>query len=456
MQSWLRGHGRLSAAAAGRLVRTGRALEYLPAVAAAFADGRVTAEQVALIAPISREEHRAAAAAQDMDLAAVDPALADVAATRPPAELAQVVHHYLARLDPDGPEPDPTERRSLSFARHADGWVTGRFELDPVGGEKVQAVLESMVQANRPPGTPAPAPSGSGTRSCSGPTTPWPPATCRSCAPSNHTWPSPSRSPTWSTRTPAPGRRPPASAPRSPPPGPACSPATARSPGSSSDRKGGRWSWAAPTGWCHPTCGGRSRSATGTACSPAASRRRTGATSTTCRTGSTVARPASTTPRCSARPPHQGPPRIPGRTTTRRPMAHLAARRHRDPAAPPPARRLTTPRPGRPGPRFAWRGRRAALGGASTRREKRAPDEPGEESADNPAGNSARSAPAASASSPATSSASRRSGRARRRRCSPSPPAATPSPSCRPAPGRRRSTRSPVHCWTARSSSSPR
>src|SRR5690349_2841998 len=51
MQSWLGGHGRLSPAAAHRLVRTGRALEHLPAVAAAFAAGRVTAEQVAVIAP---------------------------------------------------------------------------------------------------------------------------------------------------------------------------------------------------------------------------------------------------------------------------------------------------------------------------------------------------------------------------------------------------------------------
>jgi Domain of unknown function (DUF222) len=51
MQSWLRGHARLSPAAAGQLVRAGRALEHLPAVAAAFADGRVTAEQVATIAP---------------------------------------------------------------------------------------------------------------------------------------------------------------------------------------------------------------------------------------------------------------------------------------------------------------------------------------------------------------------------------------------------------------------
>jgi hypothetical protein len=152
MASWLRGHLRLSPAAANQIVRNGRALEQLPAVAAGCADGRVTAEQVSVIASVTRPENVVAAAEQGVDLAAVDATLADVAATRPQAELAQVVHHYLARLDPDGTEPDPTERRSLSFARHDDGWVTGRFELDPVGGEKVQAVLESMLQANRPAG----------------------------------------------------------------------------------------------------------------------------------------------------------------------------------------------------------------------------------------------------------------------------------------------------------------
>ena len=62
------------------------------------------------------------------------------------------MHHYLARLDPDGTEPDPTEGRSLAIARHADGSRTIRGELDAVGGEKVQAVLESIVQANRPAG----------------------------------------------------------------------------------------------------------------------------------------------------------------------------------------------------------------------------------------------------------------------------------------------------------------
>src|SRR4051794_19205332 len=152
MQSWLRGHGRLSDSAAHRLVAGGRALQHLPAVAAAFAAGRVTAEQVTGIAPVAREDHRTAAAAAGVDLAAVDTVLADTAATRPIRELAQVVHHYLARLDPDGTEPDPTDGRRLTMTAHPDGSWTGRFELDAVGGQKVATVLEAMVQANRPQG----------------------------------------------------------------------------------------------------------------------------------------------------------------------------------------------------------------------------------------------------------------------------------------------------------------
>jgi hypothetical protein len=51
MASWLRGHSRLSARAAGLLVRNGRALEHLPAVAAGCAAGQITADQLAVIAP---------------------------------------------------------------------------------------------------------------------------------------------------------------------------------------------------------------------------------------------------------------------------------------------------------------------------------------------------------------------------------------------------------------------
>src|SRR5205085_103899 len=109
MQSWLRGHARLSPAAASQLVRAGRALEQLPAVAAAHAAGEITGEQVGVLAAAVKPEQLARAAAQGVDLAGVDATLAGVAATRPHADLARVVHHYLERLDQDGPEPDPTE-----------------------------------------------------------------------------------------------------------------------------------------------------------------------------------------------------------------------------------------------------------------------------------------------------------------------------------------------------------
>jgi hypothetical protein len=72
--------------------------------------------------------------------------------TQPHEKLAQVAHLYREALDPDGPEPDPTEGRRLTMSKHADGSVTGRFDLDAVGGEKVQAALESIVQAARPKG----------------------------------------------------------------------------------------------------------------------------------------------------------------------------------------------------------------------------------------------------------------------------------------------------------------
>jgi hypothetical protein len=152
MRSWLRGHPRLPLATAAQVIRNGRVLDRLPAVAAAFADGQVTGEQVAVIAPVSTPENVAAAAAQGVDLTEVDAVLAATAATRQHTQLARVVQHYLARLDPDGPEPDPTEGRSLTLAKHADGTLSIRGHLDAVGGEKVQAALESFVQADRPKG----------------------------------------------------------------------------------------------------------------------------------------------------------------------------------------------------------------------------------------------------------------------------------------------------------------
>ncbi|MGY1780358.1 DUF222 domain-containing protein [Geodermatophilus sp. SYSU D01036] len=152
MTSWLRGHCRLSTAEAARLVRNGRALEHLPALAEAHDAGLVSAEQVAVAARAVTPERLAAAAAAGVDLAVIDAVLTGVAVERTHADLVQVVQHYCTDLDPDGPEPDPTEQRSLTLAKHADGSLSFRGHLDAVGGERLQTALEAHVQADRPAG----------------------------------------------------------------------------------------------------------------------------------------------------------------------------------------------------------------------------------------------------------------------------------------------------------------
>ncbi len=143
---------RLSAGEISRLVRNGRALDQLPALRAAFAAGAVSAEQVSVVAPVAATDVQAEVVGQGVDLREVDATLTEVATTQPHVQLGRVVGHFLARLDPDGPEPDPTECRSLTVSRLLGGRVAIRGELDAVGGERLQAALESIVQADRPAG----------------------------------------------------------------------------------------------------------------------------------------------------------------------------------------------------------------------------------------------------------------------------------------------------------------
>ncbi|NEK57882.1 DUF222 domain-containing protein [Geodermatophilus sabuli] len=152
MTSWLRGHCRVSAAEAARLVRNGRALEHLPALAEAHDAGLVTAEQVAVAARAVTPERLVAAAEQGVDLVRIDAVFTGVAVEQPHADLVQVVQRYVDDLEPDGPEPDPTEGRALTLSKHADGSLSFRGHLDAVGGERLQAALEPFVQAGRPAG----------------------------------------------------------------------------------------------------------------------------------------------------------------------------------------------------------------------------------------------------------------------------------------------------------------
>jgi hypothetical protein len=149
MQSWLRTHCGMKSPAAVALVQRGRVLDLLPATVAAFGAGAIGTEHVTAIGTITATRLLAVAADQGVEVGEVDAALATIAAGQPFRELTAAVQHYLARLDPDGPEPAPVDQRSLTIVTHPDGTVTIRAELDPVAGEKVKAVIEPMAAVSR-------------------------------------------------------------------------------------------------------------------------------------------------------------------------------------------------------------------------------------------------------------------------------------------------------------------
>ncbi|SCX43075.1 5-methylcytosine-specific restriction endonuclease McrA [Klenkia marina] len=152
VRSWLIGHLHLSGTEASRIVRVGRAVEHFPQLGEAFADGSVSAAQVDVVASAVGDRERAAAQLQGIDLGVFDRAWTQVAVTSSHRALVTAVQAFVEALDPDGVEPDPVQQRALSISTHADGSVTGRFDLDAVGGEKVKTALESIVQADRPEG----------------------------------------------------------------------------------------------------------------------------------------------------------------------------------------------------------------------------------------------------------------------------------------------------------------
>ncbi len=152
MRSWLRMHTRLSGAAVTGLVTEGRAMAALSAVEAAFLAGEITADQVDTVAVIAAPENADRAAAQCIDLLDIEQAHVTIAATQPHRKLAEAVGGYMARLDPDGPEPDPTEDRALALVQHPDGSVTGGLTLDQHGGETVMTAVEAYAAAGRTAG----------------------------------------------------------------------------------------------------------------------------------------------------------------------------------------------------------------------------------------------------------------------------------------------------------------
>ena len=149
MNAWLRSHTRLAGAAITGLVKEGRAMALLPAARTAFLAGRLTPDQVDTIAVIVTPENLDRARAQDVDLAAIEQALVDLAVTQPYRSLQVAVATYLARLDPDGRAPDPTDERRFTLVQHPDGAVTGGLALDQHGGETVLTAVEAYAAKSR-------------------------------------------------------------------------------------------------------------------------------------------------------------------------------------------------------------------------------------------------------------------------------------------------------------------
>ena len=180
--------GTLRLSAAGRrprIVGNGRALEQLPAVAAAFAAGARHRRAGRRDRP-GRGERRAGRGGRAGHRPRRD---RRGPRRRAPAQvhaaLGQVVQRFLDLLDPDGDEPDPTEQR-----RAVDRPARRRQHHRPLRarrrrrGEVQDHARVHRSQARRgPPGMAHPRPAARRRAWCSGPTSPSPPARRRSCAP---------------------------------------------------------------------------------------------------------------------------------------------------------------------------------------------------------------------------------------------------------------------------------
>ncbi|SNS93876.1 protein of unknown function [Geodermatophilus pulveris] len=155
VKGWLVGSCRLAPAEATVIVSTGRRLEQLPAVAAAFAAGEITATHARVITGSMTPKRVARAAAAGIDLAETDAILAGLARATGPKETARGVARWVAGVDPDGTLADAADtRRRFTMAAGLDGRVHLRGELDAVGGEYLHAALGALVNGDRPAGDP--------------------------------------------------------------------------------------------------------------------------------------------------------------------------------------------------------------------------------------------------------------------------------------------------------------
>ncbi len=152
MKTWLTGHCRVSGREAAGVVRVGRRLRDLPALAAAYAAGSVTSAHVGVVTVAVTPARVAKAAEHGIDLGRTDQILTDAARSLGPEDTAQAVRRWVAGIDPDGTLDDAGMRRLFRMAVSAEGRGYLSGHLDPVGVETVHAALEAVMNGHRPAG----------------------------------------------------------------------------------------------------------------------------------------------------------------------------------------------------------------------------------------------------------------------------------------------------------------
>jgi hypothetical protein len=152
-KTWLTGHCRIAGRDAAGLVRAGRRLVHLPALAAAYAAGQVTPAHVDLITAAVTPARIRVAEANGIDLATTDSVLTQAARTLGPEDTAKAVRRWVAGIDPDGTLDDAAGMaRVFRMAVSAEGRIHLSGHLDPVGGETLHAALEALMNGDRPAG----------------------------------------------------------------------------------------------------------------------------------------------------------------------------------------------------------------------------------------------------------------------------------------------------------------
>jgi hypothetical protein len=147
-QGWLRARCRMGPGAAGRAVRTARALHRgpLPATAAALAAGEVSYPHAAVLADATGD-------LPPGRVAEAEPVLLDAARRLDPGRLRRLAGHLRDLLDPEGSEERTRrrlDRQGLWLAATFEGMLAVDGLLDAEAGEAVQAALAPLARPTGP------------------------------------------------------------------------------------------------------------------------------------------------------------------------------------------------------------------------------------------------------------------------------------------------------------------